>query len=141
MLSYELQQIIVPLVEYTLLILSVFLALFLTLYLVSVFVHAGQLKYAELNRDKWSAGIDGWLKSPDSFAPKSLNSRERGYFEDVLRGRYRAATPEEQARLRGFYKSLDCYDRDIRTLRSRFWWRRVKALERLEALEFAESEP
>lgn len=136
----ELQESVLPLVKYTLIILSAILALLLIIYIVSIYIHHRQKKYTKWKTEHCRSLIGSILSGDKPPAGFRLSRRERDCFRDTLIDEYSKQNVSGRDAIRDLYKKLDFYYRDIRLLRHSTWWKKIQAIQRLEAIKMAEAE-
>lgn len=136
----KLQESILPLVKYTLIVLGTLFLLLLIIYLVSIYMHHRQKKYVEWKTARCQSLISSLLDGAKSPADLKLTARERNCFRDTLIAKYSKQGVSGKNTIRNLYKRLRFFDHDIQQLKSHIWWKKIEAIERLGALELPEAE-
>jgi len=136
----ELLESVLPLVKYTLIVLSALVVILLIIYIVSIYIHHRQRKYAEWKTDHCRSLIGSILSGNKPSAGFRLSPRERNCFRDTLIDEYSSLSISGKDTIRDLYKKFNFYDRDIRLLRHGTWWKKIEAIERLGALGLSEAE-
>lgn len=136
----RLQRSLLPFVEITLLFLTILFLVLLWIYLTSIYLHAREERYILHRRKNWLKIIH--TLSTDS---KPLNDtlslrKDRKHFQNLLIEQFSAIDLAGKERVRRIYEELGFLDEAIKNLKSRFWWKRAGAAERLGNLQYHEAE-
>ncbi|MEW6202455.1 MAG: HEAT repeat domain-containing protein [bacterium] len=133
-----LQDNILPVVIYSLIVLAVLFVAVLIIHLIVIFVKSSHEKYINNRTAVWEHILDQFIHKGDHSA--NFSRKEKAFFKPFLIDKSLHAHPDEKQRIQKLYKKLGYSNDDIRLCRSRLWWRRIKAIERFELLELAEME-
>jgi len=136
----ELQAIILPLVKYTLIVLSAILALLIIIYILSSYIHHRQKEYTVWKTDHCKSIIGSILREGMTPLGFRLTRKEKHCFRDALIDEYSRQSASGKDTIRDLYKKFGFYYKDIRTIRHGMWWKKIQAIERLESIEMGEAE-
>jgi len=136
----KLQESILPLVKYTLIVLGALFLLLLIIYLISIYLHHRQKRYMDGKTAHWQSLVDSLLGEDKSPADLKLSHRERNYFRDILIAEYSKQGVSGRNTIRNLYKRLGFFDYDAQQLKSHIWWKKIEVMERLTVLELTEAE-
>lgn len=141
-------------------VLGAILLSMLIAYLVSLYRHALEDAYVRRNQIRWQELVKRLFEGTLRYTDVKLTRRERPWIRELLidaffRQEFECSwdadkqrdafaelkiQPSCEERVRAIYLALGFLSRDMRELKSRRWWRRVKAIERLEDMGFVEAE-
>lgn len=131
---------VLPIVQYLLAALFLLFLIILTWYLLITYLYSRNKRYLARKKPAWENMISRLLEGTKAPDEVYLSLRERKYFREVLIAVSSELGADGQDKLRELYKRLGFLNQDFQKLKSRLWWRRVHALERLEELEIVGSE-
>lgn len=135
-----LQESLLPIVKYTLIVLTALFTLLLVIYLVSIFKHDREKRYITRKTADWQSTVQRLLHGEKSRNDFDIPRKERRYFRDVLMAECAKQGGRSKDKIRDLYKQFGFLDDDINQLRSRIWWKKIEAMERIGDLRLIEVE-
>lgn len=136
----ELQESLLPIVKNTLIVLTVLFILLLAIYLVSIYVHTRRKRYIARKMAQWQSMIHELAYGERSLGDFNIPGKDKKYFRDILIAEFFKQDVSGKNRIRDLYRQLGFLNDDIQQLKSRLWWNKIRAVERLGDLELAEAE-
>ena len=135
-----LQEILLPIIKYGLIFLAALFVLLLVIYLVSIYIHAQQRRYIIGKTTQWQNMVERLLSGEKPLNDFDIPKRDRKYFRDILMAECAKQDTDGKSKIKDLYRQLGYLDEDIQQLKSRTWWKKIQAIERLGDLELGEAE-
>jgi len=131
-----------PFVKIILIALVIFLALMLIFYIGTIIIHWNRDRTENKKSIEYNFILTKILHKEIDPNSLGVSNKDKKYLRDllILKLNFYYLTKKKNL-LRNLYKVWELEKKDLKQLKSRRWWKKVEALNRLEKMKIIEAEP